>query len=150
MNKFNKEQNGYSVSEVNQFVSEAIVQLETMIEHVKKRDAENADLKSKNKSLTDQLVHYHNIEQSLKQAIISAEESGNNIRKNATEEANLIIREAKQNASRIVNDALIRSERIEIKADTLERNMRIFKRKLKLIVEQQLTIIDEIEDIELK
>ena len=40
--------------------------------------------------------------------------------------------------------------KIEIKADTLERNMRIFKKKLKLVVEQQLTVIDEIEDLDLK
>ena len=61
-----------------------------------------------------------------------------------------LIEEARKNASRIVNDALLRAEKIEIKADTLERNMRIFKKKLKLVVEQQLTVIDEIEDLDLK
>ena len=63
------------------------------------------------------------------------------------EEAKIIVEDAKRNASRIVNDALIRSEKIEIKADTLERNIRIFKKKLKLIVEQQLSVVDEIEEL---
>ena len=66
------------------------------------------------------------------------------------EEKNAIIEEARKNASRIVNDALLRAEKIEIKTDTLERNLRIFKKKLKLVVEQQLTVIDEIEELELK
>ena len=65
------------------------------------------------------------------------------------EEAKIIVEDAKRNASRIVNDALIRSEKIEIKADTLERNIRIFKKKLKLIVEQQLSVVDEIEELKI-
>lgn len=71
-------------------------------------------------------------------------------KKTSYDEKNTIIEEARKNASRIVNDALLRAEKIEIKADTLERNMRIFKKKLKLVVEQQLTVIDEIEDLDLK
>ena len=58
--------------------------------------------------------------------------------------------DAKRNASHIVNDALLRAEKIEVKADTLERNIITFKRKLKLIVEQQLAVVEDIEELDLK
>ena len=40
-------------------------------------------------------------------------------------------------------------KKIEQNADTLERNMRIFKRKLKSIMEQQMAVVEEIEILEL-
>ena len=70
-----------------------------------------------------------------------------NIFPNSACKKEVIINEARKNASRIVNDALIRAERAEIKAETLERNVRIFKKKLKLVVEQQLAVVEEIEDL---
>ena len=66
------------------------------------------------------------------------------------DEGKIIVEEARKNASRIVNDALLRAEKIELKADILERNVRIFKRKLKLVIEQQLAVVDEIEILDLE
>lgn len=89
------------------------------------------------------------MEETIKNSMFKAEEASNNIKKQAIDESKIIVSDAKRNASRIVNDALIRSEKIELKADMLERNIRIFKKKLKLIVEQQLSVVDEIEELEL-
>ena len=68
----------------------------------------------------------------------------------ANSESERIIDEAKRNASRIVNDALIRSERIELKREQAERNLRVFKNRLRSIVEQQLSVVDEIEMLEVE
>ena len=62
----------------------------------------------------------------------------------------MIINDAKHNASRIVNEALLRAEKIENQSDLLERNMRIFKKKLKAIMAQQQAVVDEIEILELE
>ena len=97
-----------------------------------------------------EIENYKRIEQDLKSALFRAEQSSNEIKKQAYDERNIIIEDARRNASRIVNDALLRAEKIELKTDTLERNMRIFKKKLKLVVEQQLSVIDEIEELDLK
>ena len=67
----------------------------------------------------------------------------------ARNEAEMIIGDAKGNASRIVNESLLRAEKIENRADILERNLKIFKRKLRIIVEQQMAVVDEIEVLEL-
>ena len=68
----------------------------------------------------------------------------------AREQSNMIIDNAKHNASRIVNEALIKAEKIENNSYTLQRNMKIFKRKLKILMEQQQAVVDEIEILELE
>lgn len=143
MEKFSYEANGYNRSEVNQFVGDVIRETEGIITRVKKQNTEIEDLKK-------ELMHYKNMEDTLKSAIMKAEETGDNIKRMAREESEMIVTDAKHNASRIVNEALLKAEKIEANADLIERNMRIFKRKLKAIVEQQMAIVDEIEVLELE
>ena len=143
MDKFTIVEKGYSVSEVNKFIDNVIAQTESMLGKMKQQQKEVELLKQ-------EISNYQKIENDLKTALFRAQQSSNDIKKQAYDEKNVIIEEARRNASRIVNDALLRAEKIELKTDTLERNMRIFKKKLKLVVEQQLTVIDEIEELELK
>ena len=67
----------------------------------------------------------------------------------AKEESVMIINDAKNNASRIVNEALLKADKIETKRDVLEKNLQIFKRKLKLVVEQQMAVVEEIDTLEI-
>lgn len=142
MEKFSYETNGYNRSEVNKFVEEVITQTEGIISKCKWQ-------KKEIESLRQELERYRNMEVSLKDAIIRAEEAGDNIKRMAREESNMIIVDAKHNASRIVNEALLKAEKIEVKAETVENNMKIFKRKLKLIMEQQMAVVEEIEILKL-
>ena len=142
MEKFSYETNGYNRREVNNFVNEVITQTEGIVKKCKEQRNEIEKLK-------EELKHYRNLESSLKDAIIRAEEAGDNIKRMAREESNMIVTDAKNNASRIVNEALLRAEKIEIKAETLENNIKIFKRKLKLIMEQQMAVVEEIEVLDL-
>ncbi len=143
MEKFSYEENGYNKKEVNQFIGEVIRETEAIVTRVKKQNKEIEDLKK-------ELEKYKTMEESLKNSLLKAEETSDNIKKMARDEREIIINDAKSNASRIVNEALIRAEKIENNSDMLERNMRIFKRKLKSIVEQQLAVVEEIEILELE
>lgn len=143
MEKFSREADGYNKAEVNKFIDDVIVQTEAVITRVKTQQDEI-------KSLKKELEHYQKIEETLKSALLNAEKASNDIKKNAIEESKIIVMDAKRNASHIINDALLKAEKIETKADTLERNIITFKRKLKLIVEQQLAVVDDIEELDLK
>ena len=143
MKKFSKEFNGYNKAEVNQFLTDVITETEKMLTKLERQQNEIITLKK-------QIIHYQDIERSLNLALSNAESVGENIRRVASSDAKLIIDDAKRNANRIVNDALIRSEKIEHKTLQAERNLRIFKRKLKSIVEQQLEIVEEIEVLEVE
>ena len=141
--KFSQEADGYNKEQVNKFVEDVIIQTEAVINRVRTQQDEI-------KSLKKELEHYKKIEETLKSALLNAEKASNDIKQNAIEESKIIVTDAKRNASHIINDALLRAEKIEIKADTLERNIITFKRKLKLIVEQQLAVVEEIEELDLK
>lgn len=142
MDKFNIEANGYSKLEVNKFVDDVIMHTEEIIKRVKSQNEEIIRLK-------EDIKKYKKIEETMKNSLYKAQEASNSIKKDAISERNMIIEDAKRNASRIVNDALIRAERIELKADTLERNIKIFKKKFRLIVEQQLSVVEEIEELKI-
>ena len=142
MERFQTEVHGYSKEEVNKFLSDVIREIETNLNRIKSQEKEITSLK-------DEIVKYHELEGRLNSALEQVSSSSTAMRKIAEKEADMIVMEARHNASRIVNDALIRSEKIELQKDTLERNMRIYKKKLRSIVEQQLEVIDEIEILEL-
>lgn len=142
MEKFSYEANGYNRREVNQFISDVISQTEGIIKKCKMQSDEVLKLR-------EELAHYKSLEDTLKTAIVKAEETSDNIKKMARDERDMIVRDAKNNASRIVNEALLRAEKIETNADILEKNMKIFKRKLKIIMEQQMAVVEEIEVLEL-
>lgn len=142
MDKFHYEANGYNRSEVNAFIERVIRETEGIIN---KCQEQKKDIKA----LEEKLENYRRLEDSINKSIVNAEKTGDDIKRLAREEADVIVSDAKNNASRIVNDALIRSEKIEQQADALERNIKIFKRKLKIIVEQQLAVVEEIEVLDL-
>lgn len=143
MEKFSYEANGYNRNEVNQFVSDVIRETEGIITRVRKQNTEIEELKK-------EIQHYREIENNLKNALAQADATKDNINKMAREESEMIVRDAKSNASRIVNEALLRAEKIELQADTLQRNMRIFKKKLRSIMDQQMAVVEEIELLELE
>ena len=143
MDKFNYEANGYNRSEVNKFVTDVIKETEGIIKKCKDQKKEIADLKEK-------LSHYEDLENTLKQSLINAEKTADNVKRLAREEADIIISDAKHNASRIVGESLLKARKIENEADTLEKNVKIFKRKLKIIVEQQMAVVEEIETLDLE
>lgn len=143
MDKFTIVEKGYSVSEVNGFIDNVITQTESMLEKMKKQQKDLIFLQK-------QIESYKKIENELKTALVNANHSTEDIKNKALLEKDTIIEDAKKNASRIVNDALLRAEKIELKSETLERNMNIFKKKLKLVIDQQLALIDEMEELEIK
>ena len=143
MEKFHYETNGYNKEEVNDFIKKVISETEGIVTKCEEQ-------KNKIKVIEEQLRTYHRVEATLKQSLINAEKTSDDIKNGATEKANIIISDAKNDASRIINDALLRAEKIDQQTDILERNIKIFKRKLKIIVEQQLAVVEEIEVLDLE
>lgn len=141
MRKFSTSANGYSKAEVNDFISEVIVEYERMLNNLKERDKEI-------KKLKDKLKYLENMESTLNRAILAAEDSSNQIRKVAKDEARLTIEDAKKNASRIVNEALLKAEKIDIETEQLKKRLRIYKARIKQTIEEQLVMVDDIDKID--
>ena len=71
----------------------------------------------------------------------------NQIKRIARDEAKMIIADAKKNASHIINDALLKAEKTEIEADQLRRSLKIYKARIKQTIEEQLTMVDDVDNI---
>ena len=159
MEKFNRTLRGYDPDEVNEFLDKIIGRVETMVQELKKKDDLIASqekeisklngLVDENKNLKEKLAQYERIEGTLNRAIMMAQKTSDQMRLAASREGELLIEEAKKNANRIVNEALLRAEKTEFEANMLRRNIGIFKRRIKDIVEAQLEVVEELEKVEL-
>jgi len=79
-------------------------------------------------------------------SIITAEESGEYIKRLAKSERDAIIEDARKNANRIISDALIRAEKIEYKTELLRKNIVSYKNRVRTMLNQQLDIIDDLDE----
>ena len=151
MQKFSRTLHGYNPDEVNSFLDDVISQVESMIESNRQKNEEIMLLKNElsKLKLDEEYIEkgkkFDELETTLNKAIVMAENTGEHIRKVAKQERDLILEEAKKNASIIINDALVRSEKIEYQATLLRKNIIMFKRKLKINLQEQLKLVDEIE-----
>lgn len=149
MEKFSRTLRGYNPEEVNEFLDKIIKQVETIVSESKEKDLKIAALEQQIETSKHKLETYEKMEQTLNRAILMAQKTSEQIKLNAHDESELIINEAKQNANRIVNEALMRAEKTEREALTLKRNINIFKRRVKDIVEAQLEVVSEMDQIDL-
>lgn len=152
MEKFNRTLRGYDPEEVNRFLDKVIGQVEQMVSEMKRKDTEIAELKGleiENQKLKDQIDQYERMEETLNKAILMAQKTSEQMKLAAHDECETILEDAKRNASRIVNEALLKAEKTEQEANMLRRNINIFKRRVKDIVEQQLEVVKELDKVDL-
>ncbi|HHX32782.1 MAG TPA: DivIVA domain-containing protein [Mollicutes bacterium] len=142
MKKFSTGITGYRKEEVNKFVDDVIKEVESMINDLRAKDKEINELKKN-------LEHYKNLEQTFNRAILVAEEASSQIRRMARDESKTVIDDAKKNASRIVNDALMQAEKTQGEVIQLKRNINVFKRRLRAIIEAQLEFVDDIDHLDI-
>ena len=149
---------GYTPEQVDQFLDQIIKQVERMIEDNKAKNKEIALRDKKIEELSkivanahhmqEKLVQYERMEGTLNRAIMMAQKTSDQIKSNAHRESEIILNDAKMNASRIVNESLLKAEKAEMEAEMLKRNITIFKRKLRGLIETQLEMVDDIEKVE--
>ena len=149
MEKFNYEPNGYNRKEVNKFISDVIDQTSGIVEKYKIQKETIINQQKEIEDLKVKLEHYKRHEQTIKDSIIRAENNAQEIKLLAKKESDIIINGAKNSASRIVNEALIKADEIDSRTMVAAKNLKVLKQKLKIIVEQQKTIVDEIDEIEI-
>ncbi|MDF2556249.1 MAG: septum formation initiator [Bacillales bacterium] len=140
--EFSKSFRGYNEDEVNEFLDQIIKDMEIII-----RDKQN--LETKVTELEYKLDKFNHIEDSLNRSIVIAQETSEDIKRNAQMEAKLIVKEAEKNADRIISEAIQKSSKMTLELDDLKKQALVFKQRLKLLVEAQLDMLsnDDWENI---
>ena len=142
MKKFDRSINGYNVHQVNAFVDDVISRVDDMITKMKNKDLEIDRLEK-------ELKHYKNMDATLNRAVVMAEEAASKYKNNTLAESDLIITEAKKNANRIINDALMKAESVEADAARLRRNIVTYKRRIRGLIEEQASIIYDLDKVDI-
>ncbi|WP_099158011.1 DivIVA domain-containing protein [Virgibacillus ndiopensis] len=132
--EFTRSFRGYDEDEVNEFLDQVIKDYEIVIR-------EKKDLKEQVEQLNEKLGHFTNIETTLNQSILIAQETAEELKGNASKESKLIIKEAEKNADRIINESLDKSRRISLEVEELKKQAKVFRTRLRMLVEAQLDMI---------
>lgn len=142
MKRFSVVENGYDIDEVNRFIDIVIGRLE-------KLNAENASYQAKIDKLNTKLSELNNLDNTkLEKAILAVSETTDRMKEVAKEEARIIIEEAKNNANSIIHEALVSAEKTENERLMLEKNIRVYKEKIKSLTEAELALLNEMNEIE--
>ncbi|WP_413380028.1 DivIVA domain-containing protein [Alkalihalobacillus sp. 1P02AB] len=132
--EFTRAFRGYDEDEVNEFLDQIIKDYEAII-------TEKKDLFARVNDLDEKLEHFKNIEETLNKSILVAQESAEEVRRNAQKEAQLIVKEAEKNADRIINDALNKSRKVMIEMEEIKKQASVYKMRFKMLIEAQLEML---------
>ncbi len=126
---------GYDEDEVNEFLDQVIKDYELVIREKKELEERAIELK-------ERLGHFSNIEDTLNKSILIAQETAEDVKRNATKEAKLIVKEAEKNADRIINESLTKARKITFEIDDLKKQSKVFRNRFKMLIQAQLELID--------
>lgn len=136
--EFNKGFRGYKQEEVDEFLEQVAKEYEAAIK-------EKISLEENIKQLEEKLEQYQRLENTLHNSIIVAQETAEDVKRNAGKEADLIRREAEKDAQRILEEARYKASRILAEHEEVYKQAQIFKLRFRSFVEAQLATL-ELED----
>lgn len=139
MRKFRTSFSGYNKSDVNAFVSEVVKEYESILDKLKTSTREM-------EYLNKELNKYKELEKTLGDTLLVAQEASLNAQKSAITEGKLIVEDAKSNASKIINNSLIKAQNIEKEAEELKRKVISYKRRFIAMIQTQLDDVNSFDD----
>ncbi|NMA51056.1 MAG: DivIVA domain-containing protein [Mollicutes bacterium] len=139
MKKFRTSFSGYNKKDVNDFVALVIKEYDEILQKLKYSTKEAEYLKN-------DLLKYKNLEKSLNDTLLVAQEATANAQRAAINEGKLIIEEAKRNASKILNNSLVKAGNIESEAEDLKRKVASYKRRFIALVESHVDDVNNFDD----
>ena len=131
---------GYSKDEVNAFLEELASDYEKIYREHRAMEEEMDAIRTK-------LRNYEKMESTMSNTLIMAQETADNVKKNAHKEAELSVREAQNEAQKIVSDA--EAARRKMNADLLkaEGDMNLYIEKLLSNFKSALALIESAKSV---
>ena len=139
MIKFRTNIYGFNKSDVIKFVNEVADEYESIYNKLK-----NATIQIE--SLNKELERYKDLEKTLNDTLLLAQETSANAQKAAYAQSKLIVEDAKNNASKIVNNSLIKAQNIEREAEELQRKVISYQKTFIALVESQVDQMDKFDE----
>ena len=139
---FKPKMRGYDPAEVEAFLEMVADEYETAVNERNTYAAQAAQLKI-------QLKDYQQVEKTLQDTLLNAQETVSQSRENSKREAQIMLREAELKAERILDDARERLDKMKNELTILRSQKESFAKRLKHLLESQIELIKvlEIDDI---
>ena len=138
--KFDKSMRGYSVDEVDDF-------LKILAQDYEEIYKENQTLRNKISVLVNKIEEYRRVEESLRNALLSAQQVGETVIRQANVEADIIVREAKVKADIYLADVKTQTEKERITLENLRRDIANFRNKMVSLFKSQIDVISGIDEL---
>ena len=136
MNRFSIVNDGYNISEVNQFVDDVIKKIEFLT-------SENAKYLDEIHKLKE--GSHQNIDIEVSKAMTAAMDTTDKMKELAKTEASLIVKEARDNASAIVQEALVQAQKINQEYELLKNKCNVYRVKMENLAKAQLELCKDID-----
>lgn len=136
---FKKSVMGYSEDGVNEV-------LDNIIEDYNAYIHENIELKDRIAVLNEGIQHYKVIEESLQNTLLVAQQTGEDIKKNAYEKAENIIKEAEIKAQKLVSEANQEVLKVRFEYEEIRKKLHVFKTKSEALLLSQLEVLKQMFD----
>ncbi len=136
--QFKKVMRGYDPVEVDTFLDMLSHELEDVL-------SRNKELKDKLIELETQLKDYKNMEKTLQQTLLQAQETSGKEIENSRKEATLIVQEAELKASQIVDKARMDFGRMKEEIANLKARKESILSRLKVLLTSEIDLIKALE-----
>ncbi len=127
---FSKSLNGYKVTEVEDFLEEVIAGYERLYQ-------ENIELRERNMILQEQIAKYDDLELTLKNTLVLAQQTSERLNLQATDKADMVINEAQRDAEKIINEARMKTVELTQKSELLKKELFVFEAKFAQLLQNQ-------------
>src|SRR5215210_5268422 len=126
---------GYDANQVDDFLDEVADEFERTF-------SENQRLSEEIASLQERMQQFEELESSIREALVHAQQVARDLRQNAGKEAELIVREAKEQAHRILADSSGRVERVQESYEVLRQAKQDFANDFRYLLKSFLSVMD--------
>jgi cell division initiation protein len=126
---------GYDANQVDDFLDEVADEFERMF-------AENQRMSEEIALLQERLQQFEELESSIREALVHAQQVARDLRRNAGKEAELIVREAKEQAHRILADSSGRVERVQESYEVLRQAKQDFSNDFRHLLKSFIAVMD--------
>ena len=126
---------GYDKASVDAFMAELVHDYETLYR-------ENREMTDKIEQLEKRIAQYEKMEATMNDALVLAQETGENVKNSARKEADLIIQEAEQQRRHILEEAERQLREGCEKYAVIRNEVAVFKARMESLLNSQLQMAD--------
>lgn len=136
--EFRKAVRGYSTEEVDKFLQNVSKEFEGTY-------SENFELREKLQRLEAELKQYKQLESTLQQTMVFAQQTAEDVKQAARHEAELLLKEAEQEKVKRLGEAQKKWESVNEEIEELQKRRELIRTQLKSFLRAQLELADAFE-----